>query len=103
MRGEEAHYRSVCECRLGQIEHKPRTEPPDLRLYFFQVILFDPPTEPQHRGLTVGCHFDFQGHRGESDAIREPRQGKGRAKTNRLGVRELVFSTLPTDWQLPKD
>jgi len=31
-----------------------------------------------------------------------PREGKRRATTNRLGIRELVFFTLPTDWQLPK-
>src|SRR5689334_8866275 len=86
--GEESHHHLVHQRRLRQIERQTQTVPPELSIELGQMLLVDPPTEPERRCLAVGGGFDFQGHAREGE-------GKHRAKANWLVTRELALAILP--------
>ena len=62
LRGEEAHYISIHQCRFAEVEHEARGVLSDLRLNRVQVISLDPPTESERHRFAVECALDFERH-----------------------------------------
>lgn len=99
---EDAHYPNL-QCRHGaQVEHGPRSVPPDLGLEFGQIVRHpDATDEPQRGGLAVGRCLDSKGHLWEPAAERG-RRGAGAAPLPTTPMAgDWLSAVTPVDLRLP--